>query len=737
MFIRPSDSHHVREAIAVDVAFDREEGVASGYVSVSSLSGGELPVITRKRDILYLVENNKVVLIEGETGCGKSTMIPQFLLDSGWADHGIIAISEPNRLSAIHLAQRVGQERQRCGKLRSQISHSVRFSSTVTNSTRVVFITDELLLSEICIDPYLNKYSVIVVDEAHVRSVPTDLLLSLLKKIIKVRPSLRLLITSATMEVSELQQFFSVFEPKLLTVEAKQYHSDVYYLREPSKNYITASLHTALSIHKHRPEGDILIFLPRQSDVYTCYDKLKSSETVGYKNIRMEVLVLHEGMGLRDQSKVVVGNQERHRRIIVSTSISETSLTIPGVTFVVDSGLKELQVTDSYASSTRFVTVPISKAEAKQRCGRGARTAPGENYRLYTRQTFDSEFDNHPVPCIQRQDLSSMILLLKSVGVVNVVGFEYITPPPPKHLQRSLELLYSMNVINDSADIVFPLGPIFAIFPAPPQLLTFLLACKSQGGQILDFGYRVASLLLVRDVFVQGGYGGVKKKQQAAIELYGVKEGDHLTLLNISLAFEKEIDCGTAAEFCKRYALNYKSLGRAQQLRDNLKKSIDMYCTDTLWNDDGLQKSLQRVRGIAGDSEVLTCCMMCGWFTNIAFRTSSGSYQPIRGGDCVSIYHTSSLHHCDPPAEWIMFVSSFEISNKSHYVKECVQIENPLLLVNVAPHYYDFAKNSNQMSKGDQKIVAARKRSKLAADTSENEKMEKRKGYWLDELMMS
>ncbi|CAN1770829.1 Probable pre-mRNA-splicing factor ATP-dependent RNA helicase DEAH9 [Linum perenne] len=424
---------------------DGEGGVlfVSSSASSSSSSGfgygsiekqrQRLPVYKYRTAILYLVETHATTIVVGETGSGKTTQIPQFLHEAGWADGGrVIACTQPRRLAVQSVAARVAEEMG--VKLGEEVGYTIRFEDvTNVDKTLIKFLTDGVLLREMMDDPLLSKYSVIMVDEAHERSISTDILLGLLRKIQRRRPELRLIIASATIEAKSMASFFQCSkkhreggasdigpskEPAILSVEGRGFSVQIHFVEEPVSDYVQAAVSTVLLIHDQEPAGDILVFLTGQDDIEAAVRLLTEEVQSGGKKLSgLIILPLYSGLPRADQDLVFSPSPRGKRKVIISTNIAETSLTLEGVVYVVDSGFSKQRFYDPMSDIENLVVAPISKASARQRAGRAGRVRPGKCYRcvprygrLYSEEYFLNQMSAEGIPEIQRSKLVSCVI---------------------------------------------------------------------------------------------------------------------------------------------------------------------------------------------------------------------------------------------------------------------------------------------------------------------------------------
>lgn len=429
-----------------------------------------LPIHNFRDDLIQLVKDNTCLIITGETGCGKTTQLPQFLHQADLNSSKIIGVTQPRRMAAISVAHRVAEELGR--PLGTTVGYQVRFDDCTSPDTKIKYMTDGCLLRELLDDPTLSSYSIIILDEAHERSLATDVLFGLTKRLLGPETqrdeSLKLIIMSATLDVTRFSSFFD--SSPIFTIPGRVFPVDIHYTVsdenfDPKKSsYLSQVERVAMDTHMDKGPGDILIFLTGQQEIESMCDKLfKASERIDYEYdvlskevIGLAILPLYGSLPTEQQQRIFCRPEKGIRRIIVSTNIAATSVTVDGVVYVVDCGyVKQLSFNPRTGLDVLSI-VPISKSEAAQRAGRAGRTSPGECHRLYSKKYYESLLEN-TVPEIQRASLSSVILDFKCMGIGNVIEFDYLDPPEERMIAEALKQLYYFEAI-DANGIVTPLG---------------------------------------------------------------------------------------------------------------------------------------------------------------------------------------------------------------------------------------------------------------------------------------
>uniref|UniRef100_A0A8C6AKQ4 Probable ATP-dependent RNA helicase DHX35 n=1 Tax=Monodon monoceros TaxID=40151 RepID=A0A8C6AKQ4_MONMO len=609
----------------------------------------KLPVFKLRNHILYLIENYQTVVIVGETGCGKSTQIPQYLAEAGWTAEGrVVGVTQPRRVAAVTVAGRVAEERG--AVLGHEVGYCIRFDDcTNPLATRIKFLTDGMLVREMMVDPLLTKYSAIMLDEAHERTLYTDIAIGLLKKIQKKRGDLRLIVASATLDAEKFWDFFNQNDTSdptrdtcvILTVEGRTFPVDIFYLQSPVPDYIKSTVETVMKIHQTEGDGDILAFLTGQEEVETVVSMLiEQARALGRTGMKrhLRVLPMYAGLPSFEQMKVFERVSRTVRKVIVATNVAETSITISGIVYVIDCGFVKLRAYNPRTAIECLVVVPVSQASASQRAGRGGRSRSGKCYRLYTEEAFD-QLPQSTVPEMQRSNLAPVILQLKALGIDNVLRFHFMSPPPAQSMVQALELLYALGGLDKDCRLTEPLGMRIAEFPLNPMFAKMLLESGNFGcsQEILS----IAAMMQIQNVFVVPS----NQKSQAirVHRKFAVEEGDHLTMLNVYEAFIKH---SKNSLWCQEHFLNYKGLVRAVTVREQLKKLLVKFQVP--------KKSSE------GDPDPVLRCIVSGFFANAARFHSTGAYRVIYN----EVIQTSK-----------------------YYMRDVTAIESAWLL-ELAPHFY-------------------------------------------------
>lgn len=595
---------------------------------------------------------------------------------------------------AVRVAEEVGCE---VGK---EVGYSIRFEDVSSESTRIKFLTDGLLIREALVDPMLSRYSVIMVDEAHERSISTDILLGLLKKIRRKRPDLRIIISSATLQAEEFLKFFEQTNSDskksdgqtkdigtIVSLEGRTYPIDMLHLEAPAENYVERAVDTVFDIHTREPEGDILVFLTGREEIDNAVAAvLERAADLGGQHDAILPLPIYAGLSTEQQMHVFDKPPEGTRKVVFATNIAEASITIDGIVYVIDCGFVKLRAYNPKTGIEILTATPISKASASQRAGRAGRTKPGKCFRLYTEMDY-LELPEANLPEIQRSNLAPVVLQLKALGIDNVVQFDFLTTPPSELMSKALELLYALGALDEYAKLTRPLGFRMAELAVEPMMAKVLLSSTSFGC--------TSEMLTIAAMTSLGGtvwfhHEGERKRMESSRRKFAVEEGDHLTLLNVYQAFitkgRKE------AKFCHDNHLNFKSLTRAVSIRAQLKRYLERFNipVDESLNPQDAKNSVNMGK-TSNKPEQIRRCLTSGYFAHAARMQADGTFRTVDGGTVLHA-HPSSLMF-NRKADWVIFHEVMETGEKT-FIRDVTKIEKGWL-VEYAPDFYQMSSSSN------------------------------------------
>lgn len=545
-----------------------------------------LPIYQHKDTILEYVQQNQVNVIIGETGSGKSTQIPQFLIP---LNKKRIAVTQPRRVAAASLATRVSEEYGT--PLGQEVGYQVRFSNITSNRTRLNYLTDGMLIRELMLDETLSKYSTVIIDEAHERTVLTDLILGFLKQLIlsKKRTDLKIIIMSATLNAELFSKFFD--NAPILFIEGKMFPVSRHYLSQSSEDIVDTMVRTVVQINNAEQEGDILCFLPGQEEIDNCVTILNTVAPQLPKEAPLIVpLPLYAALSPAQQSKIFEPVSSRRRKVILATNIAETSITVSGVKYVVDSGLRKVKVWKHQLGLSTLLTTPISQASAKQRAGRAGRESAGKVFRLYSEKLFLNKLPKQQESEIMRNDVILPILTLKKLGVDDLLNWTWLEHPGREAILSALSTLHSLGALDNSGKIV-SLGYKMAVLPLPPALSAVLISALDYG--VLQHVIDIVSCLSVDNLILNvGGNGELRDEINQKRRQYsplGNKLGD-LIALKEYLAYFKSLNSSKNTTelklWCKDLFFSYKGFKNVMRVRQQL---ID-YMIATIKQDDSINQ---------------------------------------------------------------------------------------------------------------------------------------------------
>eukprot|EP01147_Barroeca_monosierra_P003949 gene3949-6412_t len=622
----------------------------------------KLPVWQYKQEFLNVLREVQEMVLVGETGSGKTTQIPQWCCDARGGKQ--VACTQPRRVAAMSVAQRVADEMD--VNLGQHVGYTIRFEDCTSPSTVLKYCTDGMLLREAMADPLLSRYGVIILDEAHERTLSTDILMGLLKEIMPKRRDLKLVVMSATLDAGKFQEYFN--NCPRLDIPGRTFPVEIFYTQEPERDYLEAAVRTAVQIHRvEEDRGDILLFLTGQEEIEEACRKIKREiEALGAEVGPVSVIPLYSSLPPALQQRIFEpapadrSNGAVGRKIVVATNIAETSITIDGIVYVIDPGFSKQKVYNPRVRVESLLVTAISKASAQQRAGRAGRTREGKAFRLYTEKAFRTEMQENTYPEILRSNLSSVILQLKKLGIDDLVHFDFMDPPAPETLMRALELLNYLGALDDEGELT-ELGSMMSEFPLDPQLSKMLIGSVAFkcSNEILS----VASMLSVPNCFLRPN--DARRAADEAKSRFAHVDGDHLTLLNVYHAYKQNQE---SAQWCWDNFIQHRALKSADEVR----------------------KQLGRIMERLGLERVSTDFHSKDYYTNIRkamtsafFMQRSGHYLTVKDNQVVMLHPSTTL---DQKPEWVLY-HEFVLTSKN-YIRTVTQIQADWLL-ELAPHYYD------------------------------------------------
>ncbi|KAK9019902.1 hypothetical protein V6N11_054408 [Hibiscus sabdariffa] len=593
-----------------------------------------LPIYSVRDELLQVIRENQVVVVVGETGSGKTTQLTQYLHEVGYTINGIVGCTQPRRVAAMSVAKRVGEEMDT--ELGDKVGYAIRFEDVTGPNT---YMTDGVLLRETLKDADLDKYRVIVMDEAHERSLNTDVLFGILKKVVARRRDFKLIVTSATLNAEKFSNFFG--NAPVFHIPGTTFPVNILHSKTPCEDYVESAVKQAMAIHVTSPPGDILIFMTGQEEIEAaCYalaeriDQLNSSTDKAVP--KQLILPIYSQLPADLQAKIFQKAENGARKSIVATNIAETSLTVDGIYYVIDTGYGKMKVYNPKM---------------------------GKFSLLYTESAYLNEMLPAPVPEIRRTNLGNVVLLLKSLKIENLLDFDFMDPPPQENILNSMYQLWVLGALNNVGTLT-DIGWKMVEFPLDPTLAKML----PMGEQLecLDEVLTIVSMLLVPLVFFRPKDRA--EESDAAREKLFVPESDHLTLLNVYQQWKSNQYRG---DWCNDHFLHVKGLRKAREVRSQL---LDILKTLKI-----------PVTSCGYDWDMVRKAVCSAYFDNAARLKGVGEYVNCRKGMPCHLHSSSALYGLGYTPEYVVY---HELILTTKEYMQCVSAVEPRWLAELGPMFF-------------------------------------------------
>ncbi|TMW91090.1 hypothetical protein EJD97_014796 [Solanum chilense] len=573
-----------------------------------------LPIYPYKDALLQAVHDHQVLIIVGETGSGKTTQIPQYLHEAGYTRSGgkMIGCTQPRRVAAMRVAARVSHEMG--VKLGHEVGYSIRFEDCTCEKTVLKYMTDGMLLREFLTEPDLASYSVIMIDEAHERTLSTDILFGLIKDVASARPHLKLLISSATLDAEKFSDYFD--RAPIFKIPGRRFPVEIHHLKAPTSDYMDTAVVTALQIHATQPQGDgdILIFLTGQEEIETAENIInRRIRALGTKMAELITCAIYANLPTELQAKIFEPTPEGARKVVLATNIAETSLTIDGIKYVIDTGFCKINCYNPRTGTESLMVAPISKASANQRAGRSGRTGPGKCFRLYTEHSYMNDLEDNTIPEIQRTNLTNVVLLLKSLGITDLLNFEFMDPPPAEALLKALELLFALGSLDKDGKLT-KVGERMSEFPLNPMLSKMIVASDK---------YKCSAEIISIAAMLSVGHSIFYRPKDRQVQADNAWMNFTLAMLEIIL-------------LCLRFTIP----GRKQ----NFQVSGAMRITSRVGID---------LTSNVNDLKAIKKSIISGFFPHSARLQNNGSYRTVKHPQTGHIHPSSGLSQVLP--RWVVY----------------------------------------------------------------------------------
>ena len=586
-----------------------------------------LPVYEQKQRILDTLEHNQVIVVQSPTGSGKTTQIPIILHEAGYSSTGIIAVTQPRRIAALSVSEFIA--RQLKTTYPGLVGYKMRFEDKTDNTTRIKIMTDGILLQEMKLDPWLSKYSVMMVDEAHERSLNIDFVLGLLKRILAERKEFKVIVSSATMNTEAFANYFDGCP--VVTIDTITYPVTVVY-DTPTVPITTATTtgcdillrkieETISRVLDNRAPGDILCFLPGEKIIKDCIRRLSVSPF----SRKIHLIPLYGRLAKEEQERVFDTPPFGRKKVIIATNIAETSITIPGITTVIDSGLAKLNHYNPRTYTSSLNETPVSKASCNQRKGRAGRTQAGTCYRLYSRKDYESR-PLYTLEEIYRTDLSEVVLRMSELGITDFDSFDFISPPGKEGMIGAIQTLRLLKAIN-ADNTLSSIGRLMVEFPLAPRQSRIIVESILHAPDVLEEILIAAAFLSAQSPFVLPP--GEEMDARRAHHSFRDIQGDFVSYVKL---FRTYTSIKNTEKFCKNNYLDERVMAEIK----NIKEQLEQIITDL-----GIP-----VTG-GGSMDDYLCCIAAGMIQFVCIREGKEQYRSLTA-EHIQIHPGSSMFRTEP-----------------------------------------------------------------------------------------
>lgn len=586
-----------------------------------------LPVYQQKERILDNLSSNQVVVVQSPTGSGKTTQLPVILHEAGYSDRGIIAVTQPRRIAALSVSEFIAKQLKT--GYPGLVGYKMRFEDKTDNTTRIKIMTDGILLQEMKLDPWLSRYSVVMVDEAHERSLNIDFVLGLLKRVLQARTDFKVIISSATMNTEVFSAYFDGCP--IVTIDTITYPVTVVYdppaipvstLNQSATEALLAKIESTIDrVMDNKTPGDILCFLPGEKIIKDCIRRL-SSASFGRK---LHLVPLYGRLAKEEQERVFDPAPFGKKKVVVSTNIAETSVTIPGITTVIDSGLAKLNYYNPKTYTSSLNETPVSKASCNQRKGRAGRTQSGTCYRLYSGKDFNSR-QMYTTEEIYRTDLSEVVLRMAELGITDFESFDFISPPGHEGMAGAVETLGMLEALNDD-NTLSPIGKLMVEFPLMPRISRIIVEAILHYPDVIEEALIAAAFLSAQSPFVlpPGEEADARKAHHAFRDI----QGDFVSYVKL---FRTYTSIKNTQRFCKVNYLDERVMAEILNIKEQLEEIVS---------------NMGIPLGSGGAYDDYLCCVAAGMIQFVCIREGKENYRSLTAEN-ISIHPGSSMFHANP-----------------------------------------------------------------------------------------
>ncbi len=587
-----------------------------------------LPVYEQKQRILDTLKENQVIVVQSPTGSGKTTQLPVILHEAGYSENGIIAVTQPRRIAALSVSEFISKQLHT--KYPGLVGYKMRFEDKTDLTTKIKIMTDGILLQEMKLDPWMTKYSVIMVDEAHERSLNIDFVLGLLKRVLEARKDFKVIVSSATMNAEAFSRYFN--DCPIVTIETQIFPVTMVYdppaipastSNENASEALLAKIENTIDrVLDNKEDGDILIFLPGEKIIKDCMLRLTSAS---FHN-KIHIIPLYGRLPKEEQEKVFDKAPFGKKKVVISTNIAETSVTINGITTVIDSGLAKLNFYSPRTFTSSLIETPVSKASCDQRRGRAGRTCPGTCYRLYPREDYERR-QTYTTEEIYRTDLSEVVLRMAELGITEFEKFNFISPPGSEGLRGAVETLNMLKALESDGSLS-RIGKLMVEFPLEPRISRIIVESILRYPEVLEEVLIASSFLSASSPFVLPV--GEEMDARNAHHAFRDVQGDFVAYVNL---FRTYMNASNKAKFCKNNYLDERVMAEILNIKLQLEEIV------------GKRLGMPITSG--GRMDDYLCCIASGMIQFVCVREGRDSYRSLTA-DHISIHPGSSMARTSP-----------------------------------------------------------------------------------------
>ncbi|MDY5123126.1 MAG: ATP-dependent RNA helicase [Treponema sp.] len=638
-----------------------------------------LPVYAQKQKILDCLENNQVVIVESPTGSGKTTQIPVILYEAGYATNGIIGVTQPRRIAALSISEFISK--QLGTTYPGLVGYKMRFEDQTNQDTRIKIMTDGILLQEMKLDPWLSKYSVLMIDEAHERSLNIDFVLGLVKRVLKERKDFHVIVSSATMNTQVFSEYFD--NAPIVSIDTVTYPVSLIYDPIPggsttateagSEAILSKISNTVERVLDNGDDGGILIFLPGEKIIKDCCNRLSH---MPYAR-KLHILPLYGRLPKEEQERVFEEPPEGRKKVVISTNIAETSVTISDITTVIDSGLAKLNFYSPRTFTSSLIETSVSKASSNQRKGRAGRTQSGTCYRLYGRQDFEAR-ELYTREEIYRTDLSEVVLRMAELGITDFYNFDFIASPGKEGIIGAVDTLNMLGALDED-NCLSTIGKIMVKFPLEPRISRIIVEAIMRYPDVIDKAVVAASFLSTNSPFVLPPNEEMEARK--AHHRFRDIQGDFVTYLNIFNAYKQS---DNREKFCKKNYLDERVMAEIDNINYQLTEIV------------GDHMGIPVVSG-KGSIQDYLCCVASGMIQFVCVRRGRESYRSLTA-DHICIHPGSVMFRQDP-----VYIVAGEIVRTSRIFAMSVSPLTKTMLDQINPDLYE---RLNACKKAESKLFA-------------------------------